>query len=268
MISDSYNAGYVSALMRVQLGLHKEAAAPDFFKKLFLAGAVTGGGMAGGVKAGTMAMEHMSAPAQKAAAQLVANRQRAGKFVDVSDFMSKWSPGSGRARPEDLARFPVERRKNHGEIPKSAKTDTIVKEWLGSPMYKAFDAGTDSMYTPGLGLISGSKGDPSVLAHEVLGHGSQKKTIDEIDDINSFGSTFLGKQKNFEQDAWTRARKSGFPVDDAVEDASMNTYKKRFAGAVGGGVAGAGAGAGGTGAGLMGIAALLEKLKKSGRKKR
>jgi len=257
-----YASGYDQALLAVFL---KEADLKSFAQKFAITSALIGGAAGGGRAVGGWASKAMSGKAATAAAELLEHRRDAGKFVDADAFLAKFAPKIKRQSIEDFADFVARDAKTKNPDLKGIRTSDLANELLKTPDFRDYKAGTNAGFIKNFGVASSRKADPSVLAHEAIGHGSQSNLNPASD--NSFFSILTGKQKGIEQDAWDRARRS-YKVDSEVEDASMNYYRNAHAGAVGGGVAGAGAGAGGTGLGLMGLSSLLARLKKAPKRKK
>jgi hypothetical protein len=180
------------------------------------------------------------------------SRRDAGRFINVDGFIAKYAPTERHAVPTD----------DGYEIRRRLPTGKIITENSNEPMvadYCECKAGANARYQPGLGVIIGETGDPSILAHELFGHAAQARDFQRqgrpvsANGHDSYWSVVFGQEQAFEQDAWDRAKGSGFPVDPAVESASMDTYRDGHLGALYGGLAG-------SAAGLLGSATLVWSL--------
>ena len=275
MLSDSYTSGYYAAYDAVGLecSLEKEAGVKDFMKKILLAGVVAGGGAKGAAVGGRFGEAKMTQYATENLNAIMSQKKARGAFVDAAKFVEENMSESRyvRTSPEEMARATIKAMDAAGTLPKKFSTDKMVRDWMTQAPYADIKSGSNAAFNPALGAVTGERTHPSLLAHELLGHGEQaygkdlRRWYDDVYEANSSMGKLKGHKHDYEQDAWNRARKAGFKIDPEVEDASMNYYRSERAGLAGGGVAGAGAGAGATGLGLMGIASLLEKMK---RKKR
>jgi len=259
MLRDYYNQGLCQAVE--DSTLVKDAGVKDILRNLVVSGTILGGAGAGGHRLGNYTMERMTTPASEAAERFLLARKAEGKFVDASEFLGNLNPPVARISPEELAYLAAKKAKQ-GDPSITISTQALADKSLKNPDFQDIVNGTNYAYMPNYGVASSSRGDPSILAHEALGHGSQKN-LDPAS-MNSFLGVLTGKQKSIEADAWGRARK-GYPVDQDVESACMSVYSKRQAGAVGGAVAGAGAGGGASALSLMALAELAARLKRTRR---
>jgi len=224
--------------------LEKEAGLKDILKQLALGLSVAGGGVAGGkigAKAGA------SNQAKKTYTLIESNLLRSkdkGNFVDTKKFLEDFAPGTKHTLPEDYAE-------------------------KGTQVYKDLESGMYAGYHPELGVIAGKRADPTVLAHEAIGHGSQAKNMTTEEwNKHVLGTktdlgTFMGKQKDNELDAWTRTIHSGVPLDKGIMDASINNYTMQHKGSQAGGAAG---GLGGI-LSVLGLHGIARRLRKKGHTK-
>lgn len=271
--SEQYVIGYNLAFSELGLPLSKEADFKSFMKKMMLTGAVAAGGAKGAIVGGETLSRVMSQHAAEEMRVLMAQKKAGGAFVDAAKFVEKNMSNSRfeRAAPEDLARATIKSMDAAGSLPKNFREDKIIRDWMQEAPYSDMKKGTSGFFNPSVGAITGERTHPSIIAHELAGHGGQvgnknmRQWFNEIEETNSPMGVFKGNQIKYEQDAWDKARQAGYKIDPEVEESSMNTYRKARAGMVGGGVAGAGVGAGATGLGLMGISSLLANLRRKRR---
>lgn len=202
------------------------------------------GGVLCALLAGAWMMDFNSVAADEQFGEVMTKRFNEARFVRVDDFIARYAPGEKHVRPQDAARIEIEQRKAAGNIPFWIGTDRLVSKWLDLPEFQDADAGMNARYARGIGVIVGEWCEPSALAHEILGHGAQAQEADQNGIANDYAPAhelwyaLTGRQQRFEQDAWDRARRSGYPVDPIIEEASMATYRDAHTGAVIGGIAG------------------------------
>lgn len=240
----SYNSGYGAALADV--GLEKDANKKA--RGAVIAGAMALGGFHGGKHEALKRIDTDSIPAREAYYSLMENLRDSGDVVDTKAFIKSLTGGQVSA-PEKM---------------KSLITPAEIQ---------ASNDSLSAFYNSGLGVVAGAKANPTLLAHEALGHGSQHRDLganafnQKSNDASSLWGQITGKSVAFEEDAWNRAVSSGFEPDKRVVRAALDTYQASHDGALKGALTGGAAGAGSAGLSALGLLALAQAVS-MGRKRK
>ena len=177
MLSDSYTSGYYAAYDAVGLecSLEKEAGVKDFMKKILLAGVVAGGGAKGAAVGGRFGEAKMTQYATENLNAIMSQKKARGAFVDAAKFVEENMSESRyvRTSPEEMARATIKAMDAAGTLPKKFSTDKMVRDWMTQEPYADIKSGLNAAFNPAIGAVTGERTHPSLLAHELMGHGEQ-----------------------------------------------------------------------------------------------